>query len=878
MMLLASIAVAADLQDPTLDVTSGYEDIGIQYCHSRDIEIDISDVNQDVNGDPATVVFWNVSENQPTPPAADAAAWVTPKPTSFTLSPGEGAKTLYVWIRDAVGNMNVGPVSASVTYHEVDELADTSVPGYDENNKDTWPLLAGENVTFTASSSGGTGIYNWEIEDSTGATVATSAASAAAYDVDVEDLFDNYGAGAYTVYAQDANYGDLNPSSFKIRIPMRIEPMTGSYEDSEQVDYEATGGSGDFMWVVTNSAGTAIATETIGAFTDPSGETAADNTLDLSQAATKLTAPQTFRVKATTDDEALVAAGLESVITGAQVVVPVYDLTIQVNNSDGGAALDGVVITAAWDGSTETTDGSGQATFNGLQATGVTYAFTAVSDGYLSKAFTVTDITTMYTVTLEAINGTPATISGTILLNGTPGGTGIYVKLMDDFMDSYLADSEGQTVKVLANSTTGDYSLTFDRDVFNYQSYIVVAERYGYVTNLDEMAGVADGVFPGNTVNIDLQPVTKISVALSADPSGFTFTISATPSFDGTAGEIKVYRGTSAAGTDVTAGLTPGGDNYQYNASLPAAGQSASIYVQADTSTDYPDASRYYFARKTVTYVNGLENAGTATGSATSTGGGTAGTAGTRVEVPIGGLLTPESCTIAITEVTGSGASGITGSGLVDVTITGDDSGEEIGDELIQQIFITISFDPAVVPVGSLEAGTWRIYQAGSLADMLAGNKTAVPVDQLVAPGDYVNGKVTFWVTHLSTFGIGAVTSSGGGTTSGGGGGCFIATAAYGSYFEDHVMILRQLRDDILLHSGIGRAFVAVYYRTSPPIADFIADHDALRAMVRWSLAPVVGLSWVALHYGVLAVLALMLMVLALVSGSGVMLYRMRKK
>jgi hypothetical protein len=85
------------------------------------------------------------------------------------------------------------------------------------------------------------------------------------------------------------------------------------------------------------------------------------------------------------------------------------------------------------------------------------------------------------------------------------------------------------------------------------------------------------------------------------------------------------------------------------------------------------------------------------------------------------------------------------------------------------------------------------------------------------------------------------------------------------------------LRDDILLRSGIGKAFVAAYYKTSPPIAEFIADHDALRAMIRWGLAPVVGLSWVALNHGTFAALALMFM-LALVSGSGVVLYRRRKR
>ncbi len=51
---------------------------------------------------------------------------------------------------------------------------------------------------------------------------------------------------------------------------------------------------------------------------------------------------------------------------------------------------------------------------------------------------------------------------------------------------------------------------------------------------------------------------------------------------------------------------------------------------------------------------------------------------------------------------------------------------------------------------------------------------------------------------------------------SGGGGGCFIATAAFGSYQEHHVWILRQFRDRYLLTSIPGRAFVRFYYSHSP--------------------------------------------------------------
>ncbi|MEW6427697.1 MAG: CFI-box-CTERM domain-containing protein [Thermodesulfobacteriota bacterium] len=87
----------------------------------------------------------------------------------------------------------------------------------------------------------------------------------------------------------------------------------------------------------------------------------------------------------------------------------------------------------------------------------------------------------------------------------------------------------------------------------------------------------------------------------------------------------------------------------------------------------------------------------------------------------------------------------------------------------------------------------------------------------------------------------------------GGGGGCFIATAAYGSLLEPQVVTLRQFRDRYLLHSDLGREFVHAYYQYSPPAADFIAQHDGLRALVRVSLLPVVGISSVFLSFGPVA-------------------------
>jgi hypothetical protein len=65
------------------------------------------------------------------------------------------------------------------------------------------------------------------------------------------------------------------------------------------------------------------------------------------------------------------------------------------------------------------------------------------------------------------------------------------------------------------------------------------------------------------------------------------------------------------------------------------------------------------------------------------------------------------------------------------------------------------------------------------------------------------------------------------------GGGCFIATAAYGTGTAREIDILREFRDQVLLPSSLGSKLVSFYYRTSPPIADFISQYEVIRTVVR---------------------------------------------
>ncbi|WP_163338228.1 delta-60 repeat domain-containing protein [Desulfopila sp. IMCC35008] len=103
---------------------------------------------------------------------------------------------------------------------------------------------------------------------------------------------------------------------------------------------------------------------------------------------------------------------------------------------------------------------------------------------------------------------------------------------------------------------------------------------------------------------------------------------------------------------------------------------------------------------------------------------------------------------------------------------------------------------------------------------------------------------------------------------------CFIATAAYGSFLDKHVSVLRQFRDRYLKTSRFGRHFISFYYRNSPPVADLIRQSDAARAVTRIALLPVVGFCSLSLAGSLTLAVGTVFCVLLLTASTAVFLKR----
>jgi hypothetical protein len=151
---------------------------------------------------------------------------------------------------------------------------------------------------------------------------------------------------------------------------------------------------------------------------------------------------------------------------------------------------------------------------------------------------------------------------------------------------------------------------------------------------------------------------------------------------------------------------------------------------------------------------------------------------------------------------------------------------------------------------GTAINGTDYDYVSGSVSIAAGASTTTVtitPVDDLIYEG---NETVSMTLSANAYYIVGAPASATINIADNdpppakkSGGGCFIATAAYGTPMMREVRYLRAFRDEYLLSNKAGRWFVRQYYHYSPTLADFLRQHDGLRAVVRAGLSPMVELS-----------------------------------
>ena len=77
------------------------------------------------------------------------------------------------------------------------------------------------------------------------------------------------------------------------------------------------------------------------------------------------------------------------------------------------------------------------------------------------------------------------------------------------------------------------------------------------------------------------------------------------------------------------------------------------------------------------------------------------------------------------------------------------------------------------------------------------------------------------------------------------GGGCLIATAAFGSEMAPQVQFLREIRDNTVLQTESGSAFMTgfnqFYYSFSPAVANYERENPAFKEAVKITLTPLLA-------------------------------------
>jgi len=718
----------------------------------------------------------------------------------------------------------------------------------------TTTVVAGVSINFIAPTGSGSGTFLWSVTGPATATLTQSTdTKTATFTAPTTGTF----AGAYTLTLTDSISSFI--TTITINVPMLLAPNTNTFRQDAGTQTFIIGGaagSSTFVWSLVTPSLAPIAPADVAKYGTLGGSTTDTETI----APAAVTQIMSFKWKIATDDPALIAAGLSTYYSDMMRIVPVAPFVVTLTN--GGSPINGTTYTV--NVTVNPTDASqnaninniGQVTFT-MPDTGGTNLYQVVDLStptlFVGKNVYSTSKTLTIPIDTQAgiISGTVTDVTGGAAIGGA------------DMIATHPTLPINVYYEATSAAGTGNYTIYLPTGVPT-TGWQITASKDGYASNW--LTGVALNAVGQN---IALQPQTTVTVT-SITPGTLTtlLTVQANPAFNGSGGEIRVtiLSGCGGVGTAYIGGGT-------WNVSCVSPSANFSLQIKADTVKAPRDVTTQYYATTVYTYQSGST---AAAASDVDNGGASIGLVAsgqtTDVDVPPGGVTT--SGVVAITQVQKSSTTSTATTGsptyVYDVSVV-DTLGVPLPAANIKKIVIKLPLDLSVVNPGDIESGKFVIYHAATRALLEAGSGTAVPASQIIST-DYVGngsvGSVQFWVTSLSVFGIGG--GSGGGITGitgiggGGGGGCFIATAAFGSYFDPFVKVLRDFRDTFLVTNRIGQAFVNWYYRTSPPIADFIAKSEFARASVRIMLLPAVGFSALSLKIGMFWSMVLVLLALTI--------------
>ena len=153
------------------------------------------------------------------------------------------------------------------------------------------------------------------------------------------------------------------------------------------------------------------------------------------------------------------------------------------------------------------------------------------------------------------------------------------------------------------------------------------------------------------------------------------------------------------------------------------------------------------------------------------------------------------------------------------------------------KVTISVSNGEIATVLGETSSGEFTIYH---------DDYNFIEGTMLIA--NHINDYTLKEWTDVSTFSKNASTESAKETTnvkSGNGGGCLIATATYGSETATEIQQLRELRDNQLLQTESGTAFMNtfndIYYSFSPIIADYERENPLFKEAVKITITPMIS-------------------------------------